>query len=164
MSSDNTKRKKAPNGEPMRFIREIATPFTGTECLIWPFTRPSGTYGTIRQGTVKRPAHRVVCELVHGQPPTPKHQAAHTCGNGKGGCVNPNHLAWKTGSANNLDKLEHGTMARGDRNGSAKLKADQIVELLKTRPGEKIAKQKFGLSRTQYYAIMRRDSWRHLDV
>lgn len=33
-----------------------------------------------------------MCELVYGKPPMPKHQAAHNCGKGNLGCINPKHL------------------------------------------------------------------------
>jgi hypothetical protein len=54
-------------------------------------------------------AHRLMCQLAHGDPPTPDHIAAHSCGRGHEGCVNPNHLSWKTYSENELDKRVHGT-------------------------------------------------------
>jgi transcriptional regulator with XRE-family HTH domain len=57
-------------------------------------------------------AHRFMCSLVHGEPPTPKHTAAHSCGNGHGGCVNPHHLSWKTQAENLEDCRQHGTLVR----------------------------------------------------
>ncbi len=159
--SDNTKRQRAPKGEPFRFITDVAVPFAGHECLIWPFTRPIG-YGTIRQGRVKRGAHRVVCELAHGLPPTPLHHAAHTCGNGKGGCVNPKHLVWKTPSANQLDKNVHGTMARGERNGSAKLLPEQAKRIRNKQITFRQAAVEYGVSKSQFYSIAKGQSWRHL--
>src|SRR5579859_4466599 len=38
---------------------------------------------------------RVVCEAYHGPPPTPQHEAGHTCPDGENArCINPRHLAW----------------------------------------------------------------------
>lgn len=57
-------------------------------------------------------AHRYMCTLVHGEPPTPKHTAAHNCGNGHEGCVTPLHLDWKTQAENLEDCRIHGTLVR----------------------------------------------------
>lgn len=79
-------------------------------CLVWPFGRdPRVGRGIVRTGPGKPKlpsgwAHRVMCEMVHGTPPTPQHQAAHSCGNGHLGCVNPHHLSWKTNSENQLER------------------------------------------------------------
>ena len=87
--------------------------YQGDDCLPWPFCR-DGRVGRGRMGHEgKRPwAHRLMCELAHGPPPTPKHQAAHECGKGHYGCVNPRHLAWKTNSENQLDRRKNGNMLR----------------------------------------------------
>src|SRR6185312_1870651 len=62
----------------------------GDACMPWPFSK-DGRVG--RGGLTYRGksywAHRLMCELAHGAPPTPKHQAAHNCGKGHYGCVNP---------------------------------------------------------------------------
>jgi DNA-binding transcriptional regulator YiaG len=95
-------------GEAIAWLRAMAS-YHHEECLIWPFTRNSqkgyGTFGYLRQ---QHYAHRYMCELVHGPAPSPKHQAAHSCGRGHEGCVNPGHLSWKTNSENQIDRSEHG--------------------------------------------------------
>lgn len=83
------------------------------ECLIWPFARTARGYGTIRVKGSETTASRQMTILAHGDPPSPTHQAAHRCGNGHLGCVNPKHLRWLTCSENNLEKHEHGTMQVG---------------------------------------------------
>lgn len=55
---------------------------------------------------------RMVCEEVNGPPPTPAHQAAHSCGKGHLGCITPQHLRWATQVENEADKLIHGTHNR----------------------------------------------------
>lgn len=104
----------------------------GDDCLIWPFFRDPyygrGRIGAIDDRGAVLWAHRIMCELAHGEPPTPKHQAAHNCGNGVGGCVNPRHLEWKTNSENQLDRRKHGTHggAIGTR---TRLTAEQIADI-----------------------------------
>jgi DNA-binding transcriptional regulator YiaG len=59
-------------------------------------------------------AHRFMCELVHGSPPTPRHQAAHSCN--VRSCINHRHLSWKTQAENEADKKIHGTAGRAKGN------------------------------------------------
>lgn len=83
---------------------------SGVGCLIWPFGKNQKGYGQVCTGPGKiEKAHRVMCQLVHGEPPTPKHQAGHKCGNGHLACVHPGHLRWQTNSQNQLDRRRHGT-------------------------------------------------------
>lgn len=105
----------------------------GAECLIWPFCRQPtgyGAFGYTENGKREMPyAHRYMCELVNGPPPTPTHEAAHSCGNGKGGCVHPKHLSWKTISENNLDCRAHGTHVRCPTGNRGKLTDAQVAEI-----------------------------------
>jgi hypothetical protein len=56
-------------------------------CLIWPFGRNSTGYGLVTIDGEQTYAHRAMCKRVHGEPPTPEHQAAHSCGRGHDGCL-----------------------------------------------------------------------------
>ena len=86
-------------------------------CLIWPFAKESRVgRGMLhdRSGTIKTKwAHRAMCELAHGPAPADKPQAAHSCGNGHTGCVNPRHLSWKSNSENQIDRTRHGRAHKG---------------------------------------------------
>lgn len=77
-------------------------------CLIWPFKLAKSGYANFRYYEMHY-AHRFMCELVNGPPPSEEYEAAHSCGRGNKGCVNPMHLSWKTRSENQLDKRNHGT-------------------------------------------------------
>jgi hypothetical protein len=80
-------------------------------CLIWPFARDGRVgRGSMNGRGARRSewAHRVMCEMVHGDAPPDRPQAAHTCGNGHKGCVNPRHLVWKNNSENQRDRAKHG--------------------------------------------------------
>lgn len=97
---------------------------SGTECLIWPFSCSTPGYGQGTQGGKTFLAHRLMCELVHGKAPTMAHHAAHSCGNRR--CVNPDHLSWKTQSANQLDRIAQGRPFTGR---AKQLTADQVREI-----------------------------------
>lgn len=96
------------------------------QCLEWPYSKASG-YGTIRIDGVMYGVHVVVATIKHGAKPTERHEVAHSCGNRA--CLNHRHLRWATRSENHMDKLLHGTLARGERQGSAKLTESQVLEI-----------------------------------
>jgi DNA-binding transcriptional regulator YiaG len=98
-------------GAAIAFLRSLIG-HTGTECVIWPFAKNHKGYGQLGHEGQSYKANRLMCELAHGKPPSPTHQAAHNCGNGHLSCVNPNHLEWKTNFENQMDRVEHGTMPK----------------------------------------------------
>jgi hypothetical protein len=85
---------------------ERHTSFEGDECLIYPFKRYVNGYGGTRVDGIETYAHRHMCRKKHGEPPTPEHEAAHKCGNGNLGCINPNHLRWATHAENMADTVD----------------------------------------------------------
>lgn len=88
------------------WVRAIL-PYDGDDCLTWPYATDKDGYGLGELGGKIRRAHRYICMLAHGAPPTQRHQAAHSCGKGHLGCVNPRHLRWATNSENQLDRWAH---------------------------------------------------------
>lgn len=155
------------NGAPKQFYADVVLTYEGDECLIWPFCTSGDGYGSIQEKDKTRSqiVARRVCEDVYGPPPSPRHQAAHSCGRGDLACVAKSHLSWKTPSDNCADKIAHGTTNRGERAPSAKLtRADvlQIRELRKTLSGKTVA-EKFGISMTQVYSISRGEKWAWLN-
>lgn len=96
-------------GKGAAFLREHIN-YQSCRCLIWPYFRKPDGYGIFGlNGEIFR-AHRWMCEAAHGAPPTPRHEAAHSCGNHS--CVNPQHLSWKTSAENKQDLLRHGRERR----------------------------------------------------
>lgn len=148
-------------GEPDRYLNEEAFVYTGDDCLIWPYNRDRGGYGLIRRDGRTHLVSRLVCEHRHGPPPTPEHQAAHSCGRGKDGCVNPRHLTWKTPVENAADKLLHGTLCRGESNSSVKLTEDDVREIrfsLGTVTQRELA-ERFGVSKNAISNIKIGKTW-----
>lgn len=91
----------------MLWIRDVALPYQGDDCLTWPFARnPTGYGATFRAGRTVY-IHRIICEEVNGPPPEPRYQASHSCGSGHLGCVNPKHLRWKTPGENQAEGPAH---------------------------------------------------------
>jgi len=97
-------------------------------CLIWPFSLTRG-YGALSYLGQRHYAHRFMCKLAKGAPPTPEHEASHSCGRGDEGCINPNHLFWKTKTENALDCRKHGTQAKHHGGRAGKLTPEQVAEI-----------------------------------
>jgi hypothetical protein len=154
------------HGEPMRWLMEH-TGHTGAECLTWPYGASEDGYGKIAQDEKWRNASRVMCEVAHGPAPSSIHQACHSCGKGHLACVHPGHLYWGSPAENAADQLDHGTRARGERQGASKLKAVDVIEIRRladsAAPQNEIARS-FGISNQLVSKIVRRERWAWLDL
>lgn len=139
------------------FIRDIAMKFDGDECLIWPLRRKKTGYGALKLKGKTTTAHRVICREAHGDAPTPRHQAAHSCGKGHEGCVNPRHLSWKTARENQIDRIFHGT-------GSNKLSVSDALDIKRSSstPSAELA-QRYAVSVATIHGIRSGRKWAFLD-
>lgn len=103
-----------PGNSPLMDWIHYHRDYRGKECLYWPHGRNSAGYAIYGRGGKLLYVHRYMCEYRHG--PCPKgHQAAHSCGNGDKGCCNPQHISWKTPSANQHDRRTTGRPFTGRR-------------------------------------------------
>lgn len=132
------------------------------ECLMWPFWRDeSHGYGHVTyDGRGMKPS-RVMCILAHGKPPVKGLQSAHSCGNGHLGCVNPRHLRWATRSQNQMDRVEHGTHNRGERQGQSKLRSNDVLSI-RSLEGKETSVQvatQFGIHPRHVRSIWSRETW-----
>jgi hypothetical protein len=134
---------------------------TGTDCLIWPFSRDRNGYGQLVYKGKKRIASRLMCELVNGNPPSKKHQAAHLCGNGATGCTNPKHIVWATVQENAQHKFTHGTVLQGEKCPAAKLTEADVVEIYHSKGsafGREVA-EKYDVCAATIHNIWSGRSW-----
>src|SRR5690606_17630383 len=101
----------------------------------------------------------------NGPPPTSRHEAAHLCGNGAGGCVSGAHLAWKTPKENIADQLVHGTRPRGEKRGNAKLTEADVREIRKRTETETLSAlaKHYGVAPSLISRIKSRDVWAWLE-
>lgn len=132
------------------------------DCIYWPFSRLSNGYAqAVLTGHATNLAHRIICTEVHGAPPTPDHQVAHSCGRGHLGCVNPDHLRWATSIENHQDRKIHGTWRSGESHGSAKLTEPEVREILslKGEVGQRRLARRYGVSKSLIGAIHRKEIW-----
>lgn len=160
---DVHRKARADNGEPSKWLREHVA-HEGSDCLIWPFAKGRDGRGRL-QGDVSPQAHRAMCILAHGAPPTPKHEAAHSCGKGRQGCVHPAHLRWATPVENAADRVEHCTETRGEDVWSSKLTQEDVrrIRSLKGHYNQKEIGAMFGVDAETVGNIHRRETWAWLE-
>lgn len=148
-------------GEAQRYFREVVLTYDGADCLTWPYDCSTAGYGRLKYNGKQKNVSRLVCEKSEGPPPTDRHEAAHSCGNGHLGCVAKRHLSWKTSAENSSDKFAHGTNSAGEKNGSAKLTEADVAEirrLLGSMKQQDIA-DRFGVSAGLISKIKRKELW-----
>lgn len=124
-------------------------------CLIWPFARIPSGYALF--GGEHISVHRFMCEYRNGPQPADKPQAAHSCGRGHEGCVNPRHLSWKSNSENQIDRFRHsGLQPR------RKLTPEQVDEIraLKDRANAADIARQFDISESNVRKIHTGKLWK----
>jgi len=166
------KRRGKPANAPVRAARDSRPAWiiehldhASDECLMWPFSRTwSGRpVSMIFQGK-NTPACRIMCILAHGEPPVADMHAAHSCGHGHSGCINPSHIYWATAEENERDKVEHGTLARGERHGRSELSEADVFDIyrLKGSKSQSEIAAAYGVSKRTVGRIHHRQGWKHL--
>lgn len=155
------------DGAPLKYLLDH---MWDDDCPKWPFFRnkygrPTITY----KGNRGKLVARVVCEMVHGAPPTPLHEAAHSCGKGHEGCFGAKCLSWKTRSENVADAIRHGTWNHGEKVIFSKLTEVQAREILKLKPASSFYSlatpiaEKYGVSQDAIAQIWLGKNWAWLE-
>lgn len=145
-------------GSVSSYVRDYVAKYECDDCLIWPHYRDQNGYAKCGSWYVSR----YVCALVNGEPPTNEYHAAHSCGRGSDGCVNPRHLRWATKLENEHDKFVHGTTVAGERNSNAKLTYRQVQEIrsLASAASQYAIARRYGVSQSTVGNILRGKTWR----
>lgn len=155
---------RTEQGRTHPFLRDVVLTHESDDCLLWPFALFSTGYGLITINGQSHGVHRVVCEAVHGAPPSPTHEAAHSCGNKP--CCNKQHLRWATPAENKADELIHGTRRRGEQHTLSKLTIDQVLRIRELADSRSMSQSTiaamFGIDQTQVSNIYLRKQWTHL--
>ncbi|WP_367944889.1 helix-turn-helix domain-containing protein [Aquamicrobium sp.] len=168
-------------GEAIAFLETLASGPHEDQCIAWPYGRTPNGYGRVIVDGRKQVASRVVCELAHGRAPSPEYEAAHSCGKGHLGCVNPKHLRWATQEENRADMILHGTArepkkrvrkrATGKRRVgamvfTARFSEDdvrQIRAMHESGMGARRIGRSFGCDPTTVARVFRRETWKHVE-
>ena len=124
-------------------------------------------YGQISAGGrgTKTHAHRVSWDLFRGS--RNGLHVCHSCDNRR--CVNPNHLFLGTNYDNVIDCVNKGKHCKGERQGSSKLREEDILHIRKiyTRKytGDKTQQEiadMFGVCNQTISGIVNNKTWKHL--
>lgn len=134
----------------------------GKDCVFWPFARNASGYGVATIDGRQTLASRAMCILVHGPAPSERHEAAHSCGNGHLGCINPNCLRWATPEENEEDKAIHDRVKKGDAHWKSALTVENVLLIMSDPRGSKLLSRELGVSDSQIRLIRRGGSWNHV--
>lgn len=145
----------------LKFYNEVVIGHESEDCLIWPYSVSSKGYPSLKISGKSILVTRMACEKKNGPPPTSKHEAAHSCGNGHLGCVNPMHLSWKTRSENQMDRVLHGTSNRGTRAARNKLSESDVrnIRLMRGIKSQVDLARIYGVSPNAIHEIHAEKSW-----
>jgi len=143
---------------------EKVEPVTESGCWLWTGTLDGrGGYGKIGNPQHVK-AHRVSWELFRGPIPDGMcilHKCDIRC------CVNPDHLFVGTYQDNVVDmhkKGRHNAKPQiGERHHRAKLNAEQVKEILKSKESQRALARKFKVSESQIHRIKRGHRWSHIN-
>lgn len=131
---------RMPNGFYDLWIEQNVFGAETDECIIWPFGRDKKGYARLRGRTL---VHQMACEHQNGPKPFEGAHAAHNCGKGSSGCVNPRHMEWKTPSGNERDKVTHGTDMRGTKHWNSKL-TPEAVRFIRSEDARQFSNRELG--------------------
>lgn len=156
---------KTGQGEAQRFF-EAAKSYFGEDCLIWPFSRKPNGYAAVCVKGRRQNVHRAICLFAHGEPPSPKHEAAHSCGNGTLGCITRKHLRWATRQENIDEKASHGRIPRGEHNKKSRLTDLQAIEIRHKYATERLSQRalakEYKVAQGTISSVLLRKTWTHL--
>lgn len=151
-----------------RFEAKTIPPSKPDGCVLWGASKrtrglPYGMIGVeVAPGVWKiRATHRVSWELYCG--PIPKGMnVLHRCDNAS--CVNPDHLFLGTQKENVLDmnKKGRGPSRAGERNGKAKLTAEQVASIRADQRSQTKIAADYGVAHTLIGKIKHRKLWAHV--
>ena len=134
-------------------------------CWLWQgLVRPDG-YGNAHFERKRQGAHRVAWKLFRGEI-GPGLVVCHKCD--VRACVNPEHLFLGTIADNVEDMNQKGRSPRGEKQGSAKLTADQVSRIKVMLAEDRLyiieIALEFGVSPTAIHAIKSGKTWRHVEA
>lgn len=103
--------------------------------------------------------HPLVCAAFHG--PKPEGMlVAHN--NGISTDNRKDNLRWDTVKANHADKARHGTLLKGERNGSAKLTEEAVRAIKASDENKHVLAARFGVSEAAIRFIREGRRWAHI--
>lgn len=168
---DKHYRRSLAHGDPTKTLRpgldltpaERLTRKTTKTPGCWLFQTES-SYGKVSVGggrTVS--AHRLAWELANG--PIPEGLVVrHKCDVPR--CVRPDHLELGTPAENSRDMTDRVRQARGERQGSSKITADDVRAMRAAAGGgtpHRVLAARYGVSKSEVSAVVIGRKWQHIE-
>lgn len=129
-------------------------------CWLWTGDTNKDGYGRLQVGGKKVYAHR----YAYGDPRGV--YVLHRCDNPP--CVRRSHLFAGTQAINMRDRNAKGRQAKGERNGRAKLNAEQVAEIRNAYAPHRMTRpalaERYGVSEAVIGDILARRTWKHVEV
>lgn len=162
-----------PNVLSCALIFDASIPEPNSGCWLWLRGVNDQGYGKIKIGGKIVLAHRASFAAFKSSPA--RMLVCHKCDVPL--CVNPEHLFLGTHAVNHADRNSKLRQARGDRqglrlhpdraprgerNGSAKLSAEQVIDILSSASAGAALARAYGVSRGLIYSIRKGRIWKHL--
>ena len=141
-----------------RFFSKVTVQNSRTDCWLWKgeMSISEMGYGLFSRGGVRTGAHRISYELFHG--PIPDGLVVrHRCDNPL--CVNPWHLETGTRQDNIRDMVIRNRTCPGERNGMAKLTAEDALAIARDPRSNAAIGRSYGVDRTTVRNIKRGENW-----
>lgn len=140
------------------FPSKLLTPIvTAKGYLVVNFT-DNAVVGVPRR-RVQRKIHHLVLEAFIGPKP-PETQGCHN--NGIKEDCRLSNLRWDTAAGNCADKIRHGTVQCGERNGNAKLTSSLVAMIRSSTESSRTLAKSLGISKTNVLDIRSRATWGHI--
>ena len=133
------------------------------DCWVWDSHKNQKGYGRFKYNNKRYTAHRMAFELQNGEIKGGLH-VLHTCDNPS--CCNPTHLFLGTNMDNIQDSMNKNRRPRGEYSGRAKLKENQVYEILfLLKYGYPVRKIKdlYMVTIGAIYGIKNNQNWNHLE-
>lgn len=161
MTKASSPRKYAPRTKRTlaERLEEATMPVPEAGCWFWLGWTQSGGYGVLRVDEKQVMAHRASWEIHRG--PIPEGiKVLHRCDTPC--CINPDHLFLGTQADNVKDMIQkrRNVPSPGERNGNAKLTADEVRKIRASEETLNILSGRFGVSMSMISCIKRGENWR----
>lgn len=148
--------------KPRSLAERLAAHFEVVPNGCWRWTASLGTtgYGQIKgHGRDMVSSHRAAFEVWVGPIPAGLY-VCHRCDNPA--CINPDHLFLGSHADNMADMRKKGRNACGERHGTSRLRAEQVLAIRAAAGRHRDVAARFGVSRALVGLIKNRKIWTHL--